>query len=218
MSFAKDKFVVIKQVISPELTDFIYKYFLMKRTTAYTLRKNNYFTDEKYYNLTGSWGDSQVPDAYSHYSDIVMETLLLKVHPIMEKITKLKLYPAYSYARIYNKGNVLKRHTDRFSCEISTTLNLGGDSWPIFLEPNKNVGISGVDGCTPSSNNPGVKINLEPGDMLIYSGCVLEHWRETFEGEVCGQVFLHYNNIKTSGEEYKFDKRPFLGLPNYYNQ
>ena len=153
MSFKKNKFIVIKKVINEDLTDFIYKYFLMKRTTAYTLRKNNYFTDEKYYNLTGSWGDSQVPDAYSHYSDIVMETLLLKVHPIMEKITKLKLYPAYSYARIYNKGNVLKRHTDRFSCEISTTMNLGGDDWPIYLEPSGKKGMKGV------------KINLKPGDM-----------------------------------------------------
>ena len=51
MSFTKNKFVVIKRVISPELTDFIYKYFLMKRTAAYTLHKNNYFTDEKYYDV-----------------------------------------------------------------------------------------------------------------------------------------------------------------------
>ena len=90
MSFAKNKFVVVKQAISSELTDFIYKYFLMKRTAAYTLHKNNYFIDEKYYDVTGSWNDPQVPDAYFHYADVVMETLLLKVHPMMEKITKLK--------------------------------------------------------------------------------------------------------------------------------
>ena len=28
----------------------------------------------------------------------------------------------------------LKRHKDRPSCEISTTLNLGGDPWPIFID------------------------------------------------------------------------------------
>ena len=205
MSFKKNKFIGIKKVINEDLTDFIYKYFLMKRTTAYTLRKNNYFTDEKYYNLTGSWGDSQVPDAYSHYSDIVMETLLLKVHPIMEKITKLKLYPAYSYARIYNKGNVLKRHTDRFSCEISTTMNLGGDDWPIYLEPSGKKGMKGV------------KINLKPGDMLVYRGCELEHWRDEFKGEHCSQVFLHYNNKKTKNSKKNlFDGRPHLGLPKNY--
>ena len=55
-----------------------------------------------------------------------METLLLKCQPGMEKATGLKLYPAYTYARIYKKGDELKRHKDRFSCEISTTMNLAG--------------------------------------------------------------------------------------------
>ena len=49
--------------------------------------------------------------------------------------------------------------------------------------------------------------------MLIYSGCVLEHWREKFEGENCGQVFLHYNNRVSQGEKWKYDMRPFIGLP-----
>ena len=27
---------------------------------------------------------------------------------------------------------------------------------------------------------------LDIGDMLVYSGCELEHWREPFEGNTCG--------------------------------
>ena len=65
-----------------------------------------------------------------------METLLQKVKPIMEKESGVKLTETYSYARIYKKGDELKRHKDRYSCEISTTMNLGGDDWPIFLEPS----------------------------------------------------------------------------------
>jgi hypothetical protein len=38
------------------------------------------------------------------------------------------------------KAIFLKRHKDRFSCEISTTMNLGGDDWPIYLEPSGEVG------------------------------------------------------------------------------
>ena len=64
----------------------------------------------------------------------------LKCQPDMEKATGLKLYPAYTYARIYKKGDILKRHKDRFSCEISTTMNLGGDDWPIYLEPDPKKG------------------------------------------------------------------------------
>ena len=104
--------------------------------------------------------NDQIPNTYSFYSDIAMETLILKCQPIMEKTTKLKLYPAYTYARIYKKGDILKRHKDRFSCEISTTMNLGGDKWPIYLEP------SGEE------NKKGIKVDLEAGDMLVYRGMV----------------------------------------------
>ncbi len=117
-----------------------------------------------------------------------METLLQKVKPVMEKHTKLKLSETYSYARIYKKGDVLARHKDRYSCEISTTLNLGGDPWPIYLDPTGKQGQAGI------------KLTLDPGDMLIYSGCDLEHWREEFTGKDCGQVFLHYNKAGSKND------------------
>jgi hypothetical protein len=41
----------------------------------------------------------------------------------------------------------------------------------------------------------GNRVDLEPGDMLVYSGCELEHWRNEFMGNMCGQVFLHYNHV-----------------------
>ena len=65
----------------------------------------------------------------------------------MEDETGLKLNETYSYARIYKKGDILARHKDRYSCEISTTLNLGGDTWPIFLEPSGEEGKDGVKSC-----------------------------------------------------------------------
>ena len=134
----------------------------------------------------------------------------------MEKHTGMKLIPTYSYARIYKKGDVLNRHKDRFSCEISTTLNLGGDEWPIYIEAKQNVG-NPDDGFPSVTENKGSKVVLKPGDMLVYKGNLCEHWREKFEGENCGQVFLHYNNAATPGsEENRNDKRPHLGLPEWY--
>jgi len=158
MSFKDKKYTVVKSAISKEKSDFIFKYFLLKRKVARYLFDNSYMSPFR--EDWGMFNDPQVPKTYSHYSDIAMEVLLEEMLPVLKKETELDLVPTYSYARLYKKGDELKRHKDRESCEISTTLNLGGDSWPIFLEPNKNVGISGVDGCTPSSNNPGVKINL----------------------------------------------------------
>ena len=82
---------------------------------------NNVIYDNGMY---GTWTDKQIPNTYSHYADFVMETLLVKMLPIMAKETGLDLIPTYSYARLYKNGDEL-RHKDRPSCEISTTLNLG---------------------------------------------------------------------------------------------
>jgi len=211
--FKKNKFKIIKKAISKDLTLFVYNYFLMKRQVAKTLLEKRYISP--FETMFGVWTDMQVPNTYSHYADIVMETLLLKLQPVMEKETGLKLNPNYSYARIYKKGDILKRHKDRFSCEISTTLNLGGDSWPIYLDLTGTDNLINEEQNLIKPNAPkGIKVNLKPGDMLVYKGNLLEHWREPFEGEDCAQVFLHYNNVATSGaDENVFDKRIHLGLP-----
>jgi len=53
--------------------------------------------------------------------------------------------------------------------------------------------------------------------MLVYRGNILEHWREPFIGNDCGQVFLHYNNSATPGSSDNiFDGRPHLGLPSWF--
>ena len=204
MSFKKDKYQVIKGAISKELADFCYQYFLNKRAVARHMFDDKYISQFTQY--FGIWNDEMIPETYSHYGDIVMDTLLQKVKPVVEKETKIKLTETYSYARIYKKGDELHRHKDRSSCEISTTMHLGGDEWSIFLEPSGEEGKKGVE------------IKLEAGDMLIYKACDLEHWREPFEGKNCGQVFLHYNDSSNAEAKFnKFDGRPMIGLPGYYS-
>ena len=157
--------------------------------------------------ILGTWTDKQIPNTYSCYGDFVMDTLLVKMLPVMKQHSGLDLCPTYSYARAYKKGDELKRHKDRFSCEISTTMNLAGDDWPIYLEPSGQTGKKGI------------KVDLKQGDMLVYSGCELEHWRNKFKGKECVQVFLHYNNRKTPGSKNNmFDKRPHLGLPSWFKR
>ena len=217
--FKKKKYTIIRQAISKDLATFIANYFSMKKQVLDTCAQARYFSP--FENILGQYeeADGQIPHTYSHYADIAMETLMLKCQPQMEKATGLKLYPEYTYARIYKKGDELKRHKDRFSCEISTTMNLGGDDWPIYLSPNENVGAPDGKKITAASNAKGIKVDLKPGDMLVYRGVELEHWREKFKGNECIQVFLHYNNRKTPGaKENMFDKRPHLGLPSWFKR
>ena len=218
--FKKDKYCIIRQVISKDLATFVANYFRMQKQVYDTCTKTRYIS--AYETIIGEYEhpiDGQIPNTYSHYSNIAMETLMLKCQPLMEKTTGLKLYPAYTYARLYKNEDVLKRHKDRFSCEISTTMNLGGDPWSIYLSPNENVGIPDGKKITVESKAKGIKVDLKPGDMLVYRGCELEHWRNKFKGTECIQVFLHYNNPKTPGaKENMFDKRPHLGLPSWFKK
>ena len=216
MSFKKNKYQVIKKAISKELADFCYQYFLNKREVAKHLFDSKYISP--YTEYFGVWNDIQIPDTYSHYADIVMETLLQKVKPIMEEKSGVKLSETYSYARIYKKGDILERHKDRYSCEISTTMHLGGDEWSIYLEPDASIGEV-KDGKYIPSDSKGVEVKLKPGDMLMYRGCDLEHWRNAFKGNDCGQVFLHYNDSDgKEAEKNKFDKRPMIGLPSWFKK
>jgi len=196
--FKKNKYVIVNKILSEEMSDFLYKYLLLKRQVASTLFKSNYI--DKNLEDFGHWKDPQVMNTFSIYGDVAMETLLIKLMPVMKEITNLNLNPNYAFARVYKKHDILHKHKDRESCEISTTLNLGGDSWPIFLKIKKQK----------------IKVLLNPGDMLVYRGCELEHWREEFKGENCGQVFLHYNSILTT--KNIFDDRPHLGLPCWFRK
>jgi len=191
MSFENKKYQVIKNAVSYELANFIFNYFMLKRDAVSWMYQNNIIHDN---GMFGTWKDKQIPNTYAHYGDMVMETLMMKVLPIMQQEIKLELLPTYSYARIYKKGDKLHKHKDRPSCEISTTIHLGGDKWPIFIE--------------------GTEVLLDVGDMLVYNGCELEHWREPLKGNTCAQVFLHYNHVNGPfAKDNRFDKRPMLGIP-----
>ena len=201
MTFKKNKFVIIKKVLNKDICEVAFNYLILKRKVAEYFFKTKFISP--YESIHGYWNDKQVPNTYAIYGDILMEVLLTKTKSDIEKITNLKLIETYAYARLYKKNDILKKHTDRFSCEISATLNLGGDNWPIYLNNKKKD----------------IKVNLDKGDMLIYKGEVLEHWREPFKGKNCGQVFFHYNDLSSEKSKLnKYDTRPFLGLPSEYKQ
>ena len=214
MIFQYQKYQVVKNAISYELANFIFNYFLLKRDAVKFMYENNITWNN---DMLGTWADIQIPNTYSIYSDHVMETLMMKVIPKMEKETGLNLIPTYSYARLYKNGDILRRHKDRPSCEISTTIHLGGDPWPIFIDGTGADNVIDEYKNIHKPNAPkGTKVLLDVGDMLVYSGCELEHWREPFDGNICGQVFLHYNHVNGPfADKNKFDGRPMLGLPSF---
>ena len=215
--YEKNKYVLIKNFISPQQANFIYNYAQIRKARAATMATSKWPDYRE--DIDGTFRDKQVPGTYSCYADPMMETLLLQGLQGMREITGLNLAPTYSYWRLYKKGDVLKRHKDRPSCEVSTTLCLGYNNsnlkdkkkdwqkynWPMWVDKTGGFG------------NKGVPIHMEPGDMIVYRGCEIEHWREPFLGQDHAQVFLHYNNIDGPyGTNCVYDGRHALGLPHVF--
>lgn len=123
-------------------------------------------------------GDEQVYGSYTYYNLAEVNIILGVLLPRISKETNKNLFPTYSYCRIYNNGDELKKHRDRKACEWSVTINLSqSDPWPIYIENSV--------------------FDIQPGDGVIYKGCDVTHWREPFKGTEYIQIFLHY--VDTDG-------------------
>ena len=212
-TWKEDNYAIVREVLHPQLVSHLNSYLKLQRKAKITLDENRWLPpkDETF----GVFNDEQIgdPNTWSKYGDIAIESLFDIVTTIMNAVTKSDLIPTYGYTRIYSEGAELKRHKDRFSCEISTTINLGGPEWPIFVEPDVNKGKQEADGYK-SENTPGVPINLGPGDIMIYRGNLVEHWREPLVGTDACQCFLHYNDSNTDNSALNAaDTRKHLGLP-----
>ena len=179
--FAKQKYLVWRSCVNdPQLT-------LLYRWACRRAEVGTMFLDDT------------SPGALSSAGDVFMDGLLMDLLPRAEEMTSLKLFPTYSYFRVYHRGDVLAKHTDRQSCEISMSLCLGYEGekpWPLMVEGP--AGSSGVE--------------LAPGDALLYRGIDCPHWREPLEGERNAQVFLHYVDQDGPHAEFKYDKRPGLSF------
>ena len=88
--FKKKKYTVIRQAISKDLASFVANYFLMQKQVYDTCREHGYFSP--FETIIGYYEgeNEQIPDTYSQYANMAMETLLLKCQPKMEEVTGLK--------------------------------------------------------------------------------------------------------------------------------
>ena len=118
----------------------------------------------------------------------------------MDLLFKVFLNPACRFF-----GQHSKAHQQYPEC---STLSLGKNynnvnkdyMWPIYVK---------------NRNGEDVPVDLQDGDMLIYKGCELKHWREPLQGNHHAQVFLHYND-KNGPYNEPLDGRPCIGLPDIY--
>ena len=212
--FKENHYLKISNFLSKDVCNLLYFYILAASQRLSIIHEK---LGEGNYNENrwGTFDDEQAIGDYSLYGDLIFDTILATKEKINElsKLTGLNLTPTYTYHRLYTKGTELKKHTDRESCEISATLCIGYNNsnmdlkkypdwnWPMFIK---------------SKNNETIPIHLKPGELIIYKGCEVEHWREPLEGLNHAQVFLHYNESEGDYENL-FDGRDTIGLPHISN-
>lgn len=149
--------------------------------------------------------DKQIPNTPAKYNYLSFLELLCEKTPEISEVIEETVLPTYCYARVYKKGDVLKKHTDRDACEVSLTVHLDGDKeWIIYVQ---------------SPDKKEISVNLKCGDALLYLGCDAPHWRNSFEGSFYSQVFLHYVRSRGKKSYAYFDNkdRDFFKLDNNMN-
>ena len=163
------------------------------------LRDNYYYNNRIDQTNMFEKNDHQVKKSFCWYGPYCFESLLEYMKPKMEELTGTSLYTTYSYARIYYNGADMPVHLDRTSCQYSATITIEVDEtgpWEIYME---------------NYSGDAKPLSLDVGDICIYRGDKLKHWRTEYKGKKQIQAFLHYVDANGEYAGDKFDRRKFLG-------
>lgn len=118
---------------------------------------------------------------HNQYAPIPGQMILGSLRAKMSVLVGRELLPSYSFWRIYKQGDILKRHKDRKSCEVSATIALtaaeDGICWPI---------------CVTDLHGNSHSVELPLGSGLLYQGPEVDHWRDPLSASQHYQMFLHY--------------------------
>ena len=193
MSFNKEYFKIIKGAVSKETCQVISREFELTQDIILNGSDNT---------MEFPYKDEMVERSFSWYSPLAFEALsdtVIKRH--VEETINEPVFPTYSYGRIYYNGAIMKRHIDRSSSELSVSLCLQvNKDYPWHLNVEKR-------------NGEVIVVEQEPGDLIIYKGNELHHWRDSYPGNKQINAFFFYVRAKGPRSMLRYDTRPGLGLP-----
>ena len=205
VNFIRDRYVVLRNVIPKDMIEFALN----------TWKTIEAFPEAKEVFLEGELEPIPNSPKTSHNTSRGGHTTPMGVaihkwlHKELGKRINMDLQETYSFARKYERGAYLKAHSDRPSCEISATMCLGyqsddGKPWKIWLDNTRNW-VDGPDNVFKSTQGIPIRrrknaicVDLEVGDILLYQGPNVVHWRDTFIGDYSYHMFLHYYSDSTS--------------------
>lgn len=126
-------------------------------------------------------------------------TFLWGLTPTMSALAGRELLPTYGFFRLYQKGDVLRVHSDRKACEHSLSLTLGyaDDRIWDFQVGHLDADQSGTY-AEDFGDEPFTSIPMVPGDAVLYRGIDRRHGRMTPNpNKWSAHLFLHW--VETDG-------------------
>ena len=192
--------IFIKEFLPKQISDICYSYCVLK------------FSNKNKFEI-----DSQTNSLIAEYSDYLMETIMQASVPVIEQNVGKKLWPTYSYLRIYDKDSDLPVHVDRPSCEYTVALCLGADPinvpYEIFVgEEDDSSDYKYYDDKKEYKRyRIDHKFAMLTNNAVIFKGMNKIHWREMCKHDHFITVFLHYVDQEGQYKEHKLDKRSMLG-------
>ncbi|HSX19573.1 MAG TPA: hypothetical protein VLG38_00425 [Gammaproteobacteria bacterium] len=183
-AFQQHGVIKIPGVLDPATCELLTKYVRMKAQNFSNIRK----------------GNDPLSGVHREYGDPMMETLLDQFTPMIEAATGLSLWPTLSFYYHYTHGNILAPHKDRSSCEVVAGLCIGADP-----EYRKNMG------SWPLLIKDTAPLTLDYGDLVIFRGHTMQHWREKFTGAWFISAIFGYVDQNGPFSFQKYDQRSALG-------
>ena len=196
--------IFIKDFFPAEILTLLHNYAILK------------YSNHKKYN----------PEKYAHsligeYADPLMETILDMSTPVIEQNVQKKLWPTYSFLRIYDKCSDLPVHNDRKGCEYTVAICIGCD--PIDKPYNIYIGKRDENSDYKYRTNTGTieplkiehRFSMLPNNALLFQGQDEGdlHWREECTHDYYTTLFIHYVDQEGDQKEHKYDRRPMLCSP-----
>ena len=141
--------------------------------------------------------DPQVPGAYSRGNHPQYKQIFNGIRKKLQTVLDAKLYGSFYYDRFYFEGQKLNKYIDQDSAEIIVRMNISNnleEPWPVHLKtPDTYTDKQKSAILVPGEEK---KIDLEPGDALIYKGCERPVWRDV--------IPQNKNNRKLFGKKKEY--------------
>lgn len=151
-------------------------------TAAYQDNINYYFREEQ----STLVPDTQVELRLGLHNMPLFAATHRHMTTLVQSVIEQPIKPSYCYAVKYTQGAELKRHTDRPQCKWNASITFAreGEVWPIHLE---------VGGTRK-------EVRAELGEVVVYSGTTVPHWRGPLESPSATVCFYHFVDLDYQGE------------------